>query len=89
MVASMLHDQYQPRIAETFDTRMVTWLREAAEHSGERYTRSLSVDALRLANTPAAQQALNDLSYSADPALAQSAQKALQLAAKTEGLSIP
>jgi HEAT repeat protein len=89
MVASMLHDQYQPRIAATFDTRMVTWLRDVAEHSGERYIRSLSVDALRLANTPASQQALIDLSYSADPALAQSAQKALQLAAKTEVPSVP
>ena len=89
MVASMLHDQYQQNLAKTFDTRMVTWLREAAEHSGERYTRYLSVDALRLANTPASQQALIDLSYSADPALAQSAQKALQLAAKTVVPSVP
>lgn len=88
MVASMLHDQYQPRIAETFDTRMVTWLREAARHTGEQYTRSLSVDALRLANTPAAQQALTDLSYSTDPALAQSAQQALLLATKTGGSNV-
>ena len=89
MVASMLHDQYQPGLAATFDKIMVTWLQESAEYSGDRYTRHLSVDALRLAHTPGAHQALLDLSYSTDPAVSQLADKALRLTAKTGGFHAP
>jgi hypothetical protein len=89
MVASMLHDQYQPALAETFDTSMVSWLRKSAEYGGDRYTRHLSVDALRLANTPGAHQALLDLSYSADPAVSQAAVEALRLVSKTGGTRVP
>ncbi|MGD2056134.1 MAG: HEAT repeat domain-containing protein, partial [Gammaproteobacteria bacterium] len=89
MVASMLHDQYQPGLAATFDTSMVTWLKKSAAQGGDRYTRHLSIDALRLANTPGAQKALLDLSSSADPGISRSAQKALRLVEKTRVPTVP
>ena len=85
----MLHDQYQPGLAQTFDTRMVNWLQKSAENGVDRYTRHLSVDALRLANTPGAYQALLDLSYSTDPVVSRSAVKALRLADKSGVRSVP
>jgi HEAT repeat protein len=80
MVASMLNYELQPEIAATFDNSMVPWLQRSAEFGEDKYTRFISIDALGLANTPGARQALGELSYSADPAVAQAALEALRLA---------
>jgi len=82
MVASMLHREYEPEIAERFDSNMVAWLQDSAEQGGDRYTRHLAFDALKLAGTPGAHEALLDLSHSTDPSVSQVAEKALRLAAE-------
>jgi HEAT repeat protein len=83
MVASMLNYEYRPSLAATFDNSMVPWLQRSAEFGDDKYTRFISIDALRLANTARARQALGDLRYSADPAVAQAAQQALRLAERS------
>jgi len=88
MVASMLYRENEPETAAAFDADMVPWLQSAAE-SGDRYTRQLSIDALKLAGTPAAREALLDLSHSTDPALSESAEKALRIAARIRANSLP
>jgi len=80
MVASMLNYEQQPALAATFDNSMVPWLQRSAEFGDDRYIRLISIDALKLANTAASRQALDDLRYAADPAVAQAAQKALRVA---------
>jgi len=86
MVASMLNYEQQPALATTFDNSMAPWLQRSAEYGDDKYTRFISIDALRLANTVGSRQALSDLSYSANPAVAQAAQQALRLAEESAGV---
>lgn len=86
MVASMLHDQYELDTAQQFDSTMVDWLRGSAEQGADRYMRHLAIDALKLAGTPGANEALLDLSHSTDPLVSHLAEKALHF--NTEGRSI-
>jgi hypothetical protein len=77
LVASMLRFQPDPHLAETFDRDMVPWLWEEAMREGSRYARLVSVDALKLGNTSAAAEALDDLSRSPEAAVAEAADHAL------------
>ncbi len=88
MVASMLRQQPEPETAVLFDANMVVWLQSSAE-GGDRYTRHLSIDALKLAGTPTAREALLDLSHSTDPSVSESAEKALRIAARIGAQSVP
>ncbi len=89
MVASMLNHQYDPGIAQSFDLQMVDWLQGSAEQGVDRYTRHLAIDALKLAGTPGAHEALLDLSHSTDASVSQRAEKALRLIAETGGSRMP
>ena len=77
LVASMLRFHPDPHMAEIFDRDMVPWLWEEAMREGSRYARLVSVDALKLANTSAAAEALDDLSRSQEAAVAEAADHAL------------
>jgi HEAT repeat protein len=84
MVANLVRRGNDPAIEATFDSEMVDWLRIAAEHGADRYTRHLSVHALKLAGTDAAREALLDLVYSPDPSVSDLAEKALYRASQLE-----
>jgi hypothetical protein len=77
LAASVLRLHPDPHLAEIFDREMVPWLREEGLRNGSRYSRLVSVDALKLANTSAAAEALHDLSRSQDPSVARAADHAL------------
>jgi HEAT repeat protein len=77
LVASMLRAHPDPRLAEPFDRQMVPWLRDQAQSGLQRYTRRVSVDTLRLANTAASTGALRELARSPDRDTASAAQNAL------------
>ena len=87
MVAVMLHQRYEPALAETFDGNMVAWLATSAERAPDRYTSQLSIYSLNLAGTPASRDALEDLRRSGDPRVAASAEKALQKLARADALN--
>jgi hypothetical protein len=76
LVASLLRFHPDPNLAETFDRDMVPWLWEEALREGSRYARLVSVDALKLASTSAATEALDDLSRSQEAAVAEAADHA-------------
>jgi HEAT repeat protein len=77
LVASMLRAHPDPRLSEPFDRQMVPWLREQALAGRQRYTRRVSIDTLRLANTAAGTGALRELARARDPDTARAAQNAL------------
>jgi hypothetical protein len=77
LVASVLRFHPDPHLAETFDRDMVPWLWEEAMREGSRYARLVSIDALKLANTSATAEALDDLSRSQEAAVAEAADHAL------------
>jgi hypothetical protein len=77
LVASLLRFHPDPHLAETFDRDMVPWLWEEALREGSRYARLVSIDALKLASTSAAAEALENLSRSQEAAVAEAADHAL------------
>ena len=77
LVAGMLRLHPDPHLAGIFDRDMVPWLWEEASGRGSRYSRLVSIDALKLANTSAATDALHDLSRSQEAAVAVAADHAL------------
>ncbi|MBW2424088.1 MAG: HEAT repeat domain-containing protein [Deltaproteobacteria bacterium] len=77
LIAGVLRLIPDPRLSEPFDTAMVPWLRDEAMGAPDAYTRGVAVDALKLANTTAAREALRDLSYAEQPELVAAAEQAL------------
>lgn len=61
LVGAMLSVKPDARLSEPFDEFMVDWLSEQAEFATDSYTRSLAIDALRLAGTDEAKRALDQL----------------------------
>jgi HEAT repeat protein len=79
MLASRLRVAFDPQLAETFDRRLVPWLRGQARDAGNgRYERLTAVDSLKLAGTPAAREALEAIASTRDPVVTPAAAKALE-----------
>jgi HEAT repeat protein len=78
LVASIVRVERDARLAEAFDSRMAPWLVDEALRAGARAERLACLDALKLAGTPGATQALVRLSGSPDATLADAAAKALR-----------
>jgi hypothetical protein len=87
LVARVLREHPDPGLSEAFDSRMVPWLQNEALHAPRRHQRLASIDALALAHTPEAMQALGRLSRSPDAALAEAAERALRLGASRSELT--
>jgi hypothetical protein len=77
LIAGALRLAPDPRLAAPFDAGMVSWLRDEATAAPDAYTRGVALDALKLAGTPAAREALLDLSYAEEPELVAAAEQAL------------
>jgi hypothetical protein len=77
LIASRLRHHPDTRLAEVFDRELLPWLQAEASKQGSRYSRLMSVDALKLADTRAASEALHDLSRSQDTTVARAADHAL------------
>jgi hypothetical protein len=77
LVASMLRFDSNGELAQTFDASMVPWLKDEALSEGTHYSRLVAVDALKLANTWAATEALHDISRSPVTQVAQAADRAI------------
>lgn len=78
LVASILRVEPDARLVEAFDSHMVPWLQDEALRAAGRSQRLACLDALKLAGTPGARQALLRLSRSSDATLADAAEKALR-----------
>jgi HEAT repeat protein len=87
LVASILRVRPDPRLAEAFDARMVPWLQDQALRGAARHQRLASLDALKLAATPEATEALLRLSRSPDAALADAAERALRFGSSRRDLT--
>jgi HEAT repeat protein len=77
LVAGMLRGAEDAALVESFDREMAPWLHAEAEGAADRYIRLVSIDALKMAATPASIQALGDLRRSTDPEVARAAERAL------------
>jgi HEAT repeat protein len=87
LMASILRVRPDPRLAEAFDARMVPWLQDQALRGAARHQRLASLDALKLAATPEATEALLRLSRSPDAALADAAERALRFGSSRRDLT--
>lgn len=84
LVASILRAHPDPEIAEAFDSLMVPWLQHEALSGALRHQRLACLDALQIASTPEATQALVRLARSGDALIADAAQKALRVRTQRE-----
>jgi hypothetical protein len=85
MAAVFLHYGSHPQLAEIFDESMVPWLQRDAEQGASPYARKASLGALGLAGTPAAEEALLDLTHSTDDEIAEAAQRRLDRRVRESG----
>jgi hypothetical protein len=88
LAASILRTERDPRLAEAFDGRMVPWLEDEALHARGRAQRLACVDALELARTPEAVEALERLARSPDRGVAEAAARALRVGGRAPTLTV-